>query len=57
MDNGTKTEMLATVESFMKQRGKVVYGSQAYHNIEDLRVDLEATCKAVVKPDLQHMMF
>lgn len=57
MDNGTKTEMLATVEIFMKQRGTVTYNSQQYHNIDDLRTDLEATCKPSYKLELQHLMF
>lgn len=45
IDSGTKAEMLATVASFMKQRGAVFYDAQEYHNIEDLKVDLEAICK------------
>lgn len=57
MDSGTKAEMLATVESFMKQRGKVVYDSVEYHHIDDLRADLEATCVPVHKSEIEHMMF
>lgn len=58
MDSGTKAEMLATVESFMKQRGTVIYDTQEYHNIDDLKADLEATCQpATKKPELQHLMF
>lgn len=52
MDEGTRDEMLATVESFMNQRGKVIYDSEEYHNIEDLRVDLEAGCKVTESASL-----
>lgn len=58
MDSGTKAEMLATVGSFMKQQGKVVFYSREYHNIDDLRADLDATCKPATKVlEVQHMMF
>ncbi len=56
MDNDTKAEMLATVESFMNQRGKVFYQSQEYHNIEDLRTDLGAVCKPHKIDDVDHLM-
>lgn len=58
MDNGTKAEMLATVASFMEQRGTVIYDSSEYHNIEDMKADLEANCLPVEKKvELQHLMF
>lgn len=57
MDSGTKSEMLATVKMFMKQRGKVTYDSKEYHNIRDLEVSLEATCKTEKMTEVQHMMF
>lgn len=56
MDNGTKAEMLATVDSFMRQRGKVVYDSREYHNIEDLQADLDAECQ-VRKAAVEQMVF
>lgn len=49
MDSGTKTELLATVEIFMDQHGTVVFDSQQYHNIEDLKADVEAFCKSKPK--------
>lgn len=55
MDNGTKTEMLATVESFMKLRGKVVYQSQEYHHIDDLQTDLDAVCITHQKNEVEHI--
>lgn len=57
MDSGTKSEMLATVKMFMKQRGKVTYDSNEYHNIRDLEVSLEAACKTEKVTEVQHMMF
>ncbi len=56
MDSGTKAEMLATVESFMKQRGSVIYDSQQYHNIEDLKVDLDASCKTKNIVVVEHLV-
>ena len=55
MDSATRSEMLATVESFMKQRGKVVYNSLEYQKVEDLRVDLESESKA--KNKIKSLMF
>lgn len=57
MDSGTKSEMLATVKMFMKQRGKVIYGSKEYHNIKDLEISLEASCKTEQVNEVQQVMF
>jgi len=56
MDPGTKAEMLAAVASFMKQRGSVIYDSHQYHNIENLKVDLDAACKTEDIAVVEHLV-
>jgi hypothetical protein len=49
MDKASRTELLASLEAYMKSNKTVTYKGESYHLIDDLAVDLEAACKPKVE--------